>query len=172
LRDRKGGAGYDGGYRVPFIVWGPGRVRVGSKTDALISGVDVLPTLCALAGQPPPAGVELDGRDVSAVWLKGAPSPREEVLLFNNEDIIGVRTPRWKLVAASYYRSLILPLGPWGLELFDMKAQGEDYSLAQTYPEVLKEMQGRLKDAQARFAPLKRGMPPAIRKQLEALRAR
>ena len=26
LRDRKGGAGWDGGYRVPFIAWGPGRI--------------------------------------------------------------------------------------------------------------------------------------------------
>ena len=172
LRDRKGGAGYDGGYRVPFIVWAPGRVRAGSRTDAILSGVDLLPTFCALAGQPLPAGVELDGKDVSAVWLKGAPSPREEVLLFNNEDVIGVRTQRWKLVAASYYRSITLPLGPWGLELFDMKTPGESYSLAQTYPDVAADMGRRLKDAQARYAPFKRGMPPAIRRQLEALRAR
>jgi hypothetical protein len=37
---------------------------------------------------------------------------------------------------------------------------------------VAKDMQRRLTAAQAKYAPFKRGMPPAIRRQLEALRAR
>jgi len=164
LRDRKGGGAYDGGYRVPFIVRAPGRVRPGRRTEAIISGVDLLPTLCALAGIAPPKGVELDGFDLSRSWLAGAPSPREEIILFNNEDVIGVRTQRWKYVASSYYRSLTLNFEKIGsyLELFDETAGPENYSVAVTYPEVTKDMQRRLRAAQARYAPFKRGVPPAV----------
>jgi arylsulfatase A-like enzyme len=161
LRDRKGQSGYDGGYRVPFIVWGPGRIPAGRKSSAILSGVDVLPTLAALAGAPLPSVVELDGVDASAVLTRAsAASPRQEILLFNNEDVIGVRTQRWKMVAQSYYRSRLVPSDRWGLELFDMAEGGETYSLAQTYPEIAAEMQKRIAAGTARFAAFKKGPPP------------
>lgn len=172
LRDRKGGAGYDGGYRVPFIVWGPGRIPAGKKTDALLCGVDLLPTLCALAGVAPPAGVELDGKNASAVLTDGGPSLREEVVLFNNEDVIGIRTQRWKYVASSYYRSRLLPITDrWGLDLFDMRVGGESYSLAQTYPDIAAAMAKRLAAAQAKYAPFKRGLPPSVQRAQAAAAA-
>jgi arylsulfatase A len=155
------------------MVWGPGRIAAGRRTSALVCGVDVLPTFAALAGAALPSGVELDGIDLSSVWKTGAVvSPREEVILFNNEDVIGVRTARWKYVAQSYYRSLSLALDRWGPELFDMSAPGqEEYSLSQTYPAETKDMQARLDRAKAKYAPFKKGMPPAIRRQQERLRA-
>jgi len=170
LRERKGGGGYDGGYRVPFIVRAPGRVRPG-RTGAIISGVDILPTLCGLAGVAPPKGVELDGFDFSRAWLTGAPSPREEIVLFNNEDVIGIRTQRWKYVAAAYYRSLTLNFEKIGtyLQLYDETAGAENYSVAVTYPQVTQDMQRRLRAAQARYAPFKRGTPPAVARMVRAL---
>jgi arylsulfatase A-like enzyme len=171
LRDRKGGAGFDGGYRVPFIVWAPGRTPAGRKTKALVNGVDVLPTFCALAGIAPPAGVELDGVDQSRLF-EGGPSAREEVVLFNNEDVAGIRTVRWKYVAQSYYRGLTLPLDRWGPELYDMSAPGlENYSLAQNHPDEVKDMQRRFARAKAKYAPFKKGIPPAIQRQRERLLA-
>lgn len=167
LRDRKGQAGYDGGYRVPFLVWGPGRIPANRKTDALICGVDVLPTFCALAGAALPAGVELDGLDQSAVLTKGAASPRQEIVLFNNEDVIGIRTRRWKLVTQSYYRTIAIDTDRWGAELFDMKEGAETYSLAATYPDETKAMQARLAAAKARFAPFRKGVPPAVQRRID-----
>jgi arylsulfatase A-like enzyme len=173
LRDRKGGGAYDGGYRVPFIVWAPGRVKSGGRTDAILSGVDLLPTFCALAGVPPPAGVELDGRDVSPVWLAGAASPHEAIVLFNNEDVIGLRTQRWKYVAASYYRALTLDYERIGtyLQLYDMTKPGEEYSLAETYPDVTRDMRRKLDAARARYAPFRRGVPPVIAQMIKRLQA-
>ena len=171
LRDRKGGAGYDGGYRVSFIVWAPGFVRPGRRSDAILSGVDILPSLCALAGVGPPAGVELDGLDASAVWLAGAPSPHDQILLFNNEDVVGVRTQKWKYVAQSYYRSLTLNFESIGsyLELFDMAAGPEEYSVAANHPDVVADMQRRLHESNARFQPYKKGMPPAVARLMRGL---
>jgi arylsulfatase A-like enzyme len=52
LRDRKGGAAYDGGYRVPCIARQPGIVKAGQRTHSIAMGIDFLPTFCAMAGIP------------------------------------------------------------------------------------------------------------------------
>lgn len=170
LRDRKGGAGYDGGYRVPFIAWAPGRIKPG-RTDAIISGIDLLPTFCRLAGRDLPKGVEIDGRDISSVLTEGQASPHEAILLFNNEDIVAIRTQRWKYVDQTYYRGWTVSLEKAGYaELYDMTRDvAESYSLAETYPEVTKQMQQRLKQARETYAPFKKGVPPAILKRIQEL---
>jgi arylsulfatase A len=53
---------YEGGIRVPGILRWPGRARAGATVSEPISGVDVLPTLCAAAGAQPPA--RLDGVNI------------------------------------------------------------------------------------------------------------
>ncbi len=174
LRDRKGGAGYDGGYRVPFLAWGPGRIPAGRKSDAILCGIDLLPTCCALAGLPLPQGVELDGKDLTAVLTRGAPSPHDQILLFNNNEVAAVRTQRWKYVDQTYYRSVKLPLARMGFEeLYDMAASdAEEYSLARDNPAVLAEMKRRLADARTRFKPFDTGVPPffvQFAKRLQAL---
>ena len=155
LRDRKGGAGWDGGYRVPFIAWGPGRLPAGEVSGEIAMNIDLLPTILALTGRPLP-GTEMDGRDLSAVLMRGARSPHDELILFNNEKVVAVRTDRWKFVASSYYRSIVLPLTAIrGEGLFDVRADpAEAYNLASLHPEILKDMRARLDRARATFEPL------------------
>lgn len=59
---------YDAGTRVPFIAVWPKVVQPGATSDALVSLIDVLPTLVDVAGGTPPKG--LDGRSFAAV-LRG-----------------------------------------------------------------------------------------------------
>jgi len=172
LRDRKGGAGYDGGYRVPFIVRQPGAVRAGKAVAALACGIDVLPTFCALAGVALPAGVTLDGADITPLLTGDAPSPHDQLLLFDNEDVVAVRTQRWKYVAATYYRGFLLPVNRMGSpQLYDLDADRcENYSVAANYPAVLADMQARLAAARTAFAPLKSPtIPPIYRAMIEAM---
>ena len=65
-----------------------------------------MPTVCVLAGIPLPDGVQIDGHDISSVLTAGAPSPHDEILLFDNEEIVGIRTQRWKYVTEAYYRRM------------------------------------------------------------------
>ena len=71
--DRGGSAGplrsgkvstFEGGVRVPCIVWGPGRVPSGTTCDSIASTLDVLPTLAALAGADVPTDRVIDGEDI------------------------------------------------------------------------------------------------------------
>lgn len=59
---------YEGGLRTPLVVRWPGTVPVGVNQTTVVGAVDFLPTLCALAGVPPPEGVIFDGEDLSVAW--------------------------------------------------------------------------------------------------------
>ena len=69
---------------------------------------------------------------------------------------MAIRTDRWKFVASSYYRSIVLPLAAIrGEGLFDVRADpAEAYNLASLHPEVMKDMQARLNRAKATFEPM------------------
>ena len=160
FRDRKGGSAWDGGFRVPFLVRQPGTVPAGEVRTGLASNLDLLPTLCRMAGVAAPE-VELDGRDLTDVILADAPSPNEEIVLFDNARIAAVRTDRWKYVVRSYYRTYDIPLDRFGYPLlFDMRADpGERYGLARLHPEVVDEMKARVERARAKYDPIAKTFP-------------
>jgi arylsulfatase A-like enzyme len=161
FRDRKGGSAWDGGFRVPFVARQPGRIPAGRVDSGLSSNLDLLPTLAAMAGRPLP-GVELDGADVSGMLMGEGASPHDEILLFNNNFVAGLRTERWKLVARSYYRTYDAPLDALPL-LFDMQADpGETYSVARLHPQVLSDMHARIARARAKYEPMADLFPPHV----------
>jgi arylsulfatase A-like enzyme len=80
LRGRKGEV-LEGGVRVPFVARWPGRVPAGRTSDAMAMGIDVFPTVLALAGLPPPGDRVLDGRDLGPL-LSGATDRSPHELLF------------------------------------------------------------------------------------------
>jgi arylsulfatase A-like enzyme len=88
---------YEEASRTPFIVRGPD-LRAGSRSDAVVSHVDLPTTLLDLAGAP---WADLDGRSLAPVFSSGGwPSGwREEVLI---EDLGRgwnmLRTPGWAYV--------------------------------------------------------------------------
>ncbi len=103
LRDKKG-AIYEGGIRVPGIIQWPGHVSPGSVSATPISGVDVLPTLCEIAGTRPPADRAIDGASFLPV-LQGKSIQRTKPLYwqFNRSKSkakVAIRDGDWKLVAS------------------------------------------------------------------------
>ena len=94
LRDGKGTT-WEGGFRVPGIMWGPGRVRP-ATIHGIGSILDLLPTIAALTGAPVPADRKIDGIDLSPTLLKGAPSPRDTFAFWRDEELYAVRKGPWK----------------------------------------------------------------------------
>jgi arylsulfatase A len=166
LRDRKGGAGWEGGYRVPFVARQPGRIPGGLVNDAIAMNIDLLPTLAAWTGAPAPTA-QLDGRDISSLLTtRGAASPHEELVLFINEDVAAVRTQQWKYVVRSHYRGFLADLdGPtnrtdWDLLVDIQNDPGESYDVSSRHPDVLADMKARVAKARATFDPLRTPAPP------------
>jgi arylsulfatase A-like enzyme len=85
---------YEHSVRVPLIVAGPG-IKAGHRSTALCYLFDVMPTLCALAGVPIPAGV--DGLSL-VPQLQGRAGGRPELFFAYREDQRSVRDARWKLI--------------------------------------------------------------------------
>ena len=160
LRDRKGGAGWEGGYRVPCIVRHPGRISAGIVNDAIAMNADFLPTIVRWTGGKVP-DVELDGADIaSLLTIRGAPSPHDELVMFINEDVAAIRTQRWKYVVRSFYRSYDATLDDptrtdWAV-LVDMPNDpAEAYDVSSLHPDVLADMTRRVVAARAKFAPFR-----------------
>jgi len=74
---------YEGGIRVPRIIRWPGTVPAGKVNDSPMSGVDLPPTLVAVAGKPVSAGVALDGRNRLPVWRGGSTSDASRSLFWH-----------------------------------------------------------------------------------------
>jgi uncharacterized sulfatase len=93
---------YDAGVRVPFFAAWPGVIEPKVQTDAMISLIDVLPTIIEAAGGQPPA--DIDGRSRLGV-LQGK-DPGAEVIFtthsgdgrMNEYPIRSVRGQNWKYI--------------------------------------------------------------------------
>jgi arylsulfatase A-like enzyme len=64
---------YEGGIRVPFVAWWPGRAESGVNSATVISTLDLVPTLATLCGATVPSGYTPDGEDLSAAVTGGSP---------------------------------------------------------------------------------------------------
>jgi uncharacterized sulfatase len=162
----KGGKGttWEAGYRVPFIVSWPAVAEAGRVSDAIAMNIDLLPTIAAAIGVEP-AAAEIDGKSLLPL-LQGEESSRHDFLFyFNNERVVGVRSQDWKYVTHSYYTGSLGAFEKFdqlpGFEssydlLFDTRGlDGEAYSYADRYPEVLDEHKAAIERARAEFDPLR-----------------
>ena len=94
-----------------------------------------------------------------------APSPHNQLLLFNNEDVVAVRTQQWKYVDQTYYRgSTVTFANRKYKQLYSADDIHESYSVAETRPDVTADMQSRLERARTKYAPFKKGLPPYFQK--------
>jgi arylsulfatase A len=136
LRGIKGQT-WEGGQRVPCIVRWPARVAPGRSSDAVISSIDLLPTLAACCGADIPADRTVDGRDISVVLFDdSAPSPREAFYYYWMNDLEAIRVGRWKLHFAKR--------GVEVNELYDLEADiGETMDLAAANPDVVSDLTSR-----------------------------
>jgi uncharacterized sulfatase len=77
---------YEGGIRSPLIVWGPGLRAPGTggrpNETSVFGTIDLAPTLLAIAGVEPPAGVVFDGENVADVLLGNSGRSRRNALLW------------------------------------------------------------------------------------------
>uniref|UniRef100_A0A1A7XLP3 Arylsulfatase G n=1 Tax=Iconisemion striatum TaxID=60296 RepID=A0A1A7XLP3_9TELE len=61
---------WEGGHRVPTVVYWPGRIPANSTSTALLSGMDIFPTILSLAGITPPSDRRFDGMDATRILLQ------------------------------------------------------------------------------------------------------
>lgn len=139
---------YEGGIRMPFMARWPGHVPAGRvDEETVLAAVDLLPTLCAIAGAAVPKGITLDGEDMAGA-LAGRPASRRGPLFWEygrNEKFFSYpRDP------SERSPNVAVRDGPWKLlvnadgsraELYDMSADpGERSNLAEARPEIAERL--------------------------------
>ena len=94
---------YDKGINVPFIARWPGHIDIGTRTGAMVSWIDIFPTLLDLVGGHVPEGI--DGQSFLPVLLGLADQHRHVVYTTTTADgtknvypMRSVRTARFKYV--------------------------------------------------------------------------
>ena len=140
---------YEGGHKIPFIAWWPGRIAAGSESDTPAITLDIMPTLLALAGVKPAPGPPLDGVDLSPVLLRQQPLPARPLfwasLGNNGARSEAMREGAWKLVVM-HPRAKPGSFENEKVELYRLdRDPAEETDLASTEPRQASAMLARLK---------------------------
>ncbi len=146
LRDGKGTT-FEGGQRVPCVIWGPGRIPSGTSTAAMTSTLDLLPTIAALAGKPILGGNTIDGFDISATLTTDA-SPRDELVFYSAQgQLEGIRVGDWKYLEVQPGKNAPPANRTAKRFLFNLGEDiGEQNNRLELEPEIVARLKSRMRD--------------------------
>ncbi len=147
---------FEGGVRVPAILWGPDRVPAETTCDKLASTLDVLPTLAALADTQLPDDRVIDGKDIRHLFHGefDKADPDKAFFYYLRVHLQSVRQGQWKLHlprekepigAAPFGRNVhIAPVDRIGFDrpfLIDLASDiGETTNVADQNPQVVERL--------------------------------
>lgn len=160
LRGRKG-LNWEGGIRVPGIFCWPGTIEQGVEARNPAGLVDVLPTVCGLLGLKKPAGVHLDGSDLTSVLTRnGQKFARHQPLFWHlqkSRPVVAMRDGQYSLVADPDYelstnnmfQEAWIPKVKTGgyrnFQLFDLASDPKQTTnIADKQPELLARLKAKL----------------------------
>jgi arylsulfatase A-like enzyme len=130
------GSPYATAFRIPLIVRWPARIKSGQTCDALVSSVDLAPTLLDLAGAPPLPGAQ--GHSL-APWCLTGDGPRREA--------VWIGLSRWR---AAWDGRFVYSPAPYNI-LFDQREDPHEMNNLFGSPGS-REQQRRLHDLLLRIA--------------------
>lgn len=130
---------YEGGARVPFIIYWPDVTVPASANNSIVQSTDLFPTLVEIAGGQPDQYENLDGVSLFTTIKENSVLDRQEPIYGYRayEDLyVSVREGDWKLLA---YRSGLT-------KLYNIASDpGETRNLAKVNPEIAQELTEKLK---------------------------
>lgn len=149
---------FEGGMRVPCIVWGPGQVPAGKTCESIASTLDMLPTLAALSGAETPKDRVIDGEDIRHLFQGefDKATTDKAYYYYLRVHLQAVRQGKWKLHlprdsepigAAPFSRNThIAPADRIGFDapfLVDLEQDiGESTNVANEHPDVTQRLLG------------------------------
>ncbi len=154
LREGKG-VSYEGGQRVPCLMYWKGTISPGIVNNGLVSGIDILPTIAEIAGAPLPEN-KIDGISLLPL-IKGETdeSPRKSFwYYYRRNNLEAVQDGRWKLVFPHPGRTYtgfepgkdgspgpVDENFPYKAGLYDLRRDpGEQYNLIEYHPEIVEKL--------------------------------
>ncbi|MEM6800338.1 MAG: sulfatase-like hydrolase/transferase [Bacteroidota bacterium] len=166
LRGRKQ-MNFEGGQRVPMIIYGPGIISTPFETESLASNLDILPTLLDLLEISLPEDRIIDGKSIRNLLAGEERSPHTYLFYQSaqNGNFMGVRDTAFKYLENAPGRALPL-LGMFGVvqkmppQLSYLSADNESHNLIKNYPEKAKFFKEMIEREQAALEENLRGWLP------------
>jgi arylsulfatase A len=137
------GSAYEGGMRVPAIVWWPGTIQPNIVSEAVASTMDLFPTILKLARIEIPSDREYDGVDMMPLLTGREVKIRDVVYYYNWDKLYAVRKGAWKahFITKPSYRKDVPPVVHAIPLLYNIEMDpSEKYNLNNENPEILKEI--------------------------------
>lgn len=127
---------YEGGHRVPAIIWYPEAIKAGTVSDEKVMSMDFLPTILDFIGVVP-SGDKIDGISIKNLLLNGDPLPERDLYwCYGNKNAI--RSGDWKLVSR-------IVNGEKVTELFNLQDDiSEKNDLSSENPELIQMLSQKL----------------------------
>jgi arylsulfatase A-like enzyme len=144
LLKRGKGTTWEGGMREPTIFWWPDEIEPGVVRE-LGSTLDLMPTLCNLAGVQPPQDRRLDGYDLTPVLKRKAESPRDRMFFYRVHRLYAARKGPYKAHFITQGRYGSQPKQPQQHDPPKLYHLGHDprekFNIASQHPEILADIE-------------------------------
>jgi arylsulfatase len=143
---------WEGGLRVPCIMWGPGHIPAGTVCNEMAATLDIFPTFAKLAGGKIPSDRVIDGHDISPLWQGKKQNETRVFYYYEHTKLQAVLSGKWKLILPDSSSNPGLP--NWGFminpkdnididhpTLFDLENDiGESKDVSTEYPEIVNQL--------------------------------
>ena len=141
----RGGKGqlYEGGVRVPLLVWWSKLKKPATRCDVPVASIDLYPTLLDIAGAKPPADQKLDGTSLLPLLNGGAKLDRER-LFWHFPCYVG-RSPPSSSIREGRYKLIEFFEDGGRRELYDLQTDpGEETDLSKAQPQRAADLYRKL----------------------------
>jgi arylsulfatase len=142
---------YEGGFRLPCVVWGPGLLKsAGRVSDEIVTAMDFLPTFAKLAGIEFKPAKPIDGHDATGLILgePGATSRWPHFYYYFGTELHAVREKQYKLRTRNtlfnedIYRRDDFGSAPIPAALYDLSRDlSEQKSVLKEHPDLQKHLE-------------------------------
>lgn len=158
---------YEGGFRVPCVMWGPGLVKPGRVSAEVVTALDLLPTFAAMAGADLKPAKPIDGKNIADLITgkDAAKSPWDHFFFYFGSELHGVRKGEFKFRATNtVYNEDIYRKTPGGETsmpevLYNVvQDPGEQKSVLKDHPDLEKDLKGLMNDMRPRLGDTLQGI--------------
>ena len=160
------GATFEGGMREPTLFWWPGKIKPGVVMD-MGSTLDVLPTVCEIAGARVPDSRIMDGYDLTPVLFHRQIGPRNVMYYYRGTTVFALRKGAFKahFFTQNAYRGDRTIYEHKPPLLFNLEIDpSETLNVADEHPDVLADIQKELEKHLASVVPVKDQLAERINK--------
>ena len=160
------GATYEGGMRVPAIAWWPGVIKQNQVNSAIVSNMDLFPTVLSLAKANLPTDRVLDSYDISPILTGDKKHVRDAIYYYNRHILYAVRKGPWKahfMTRPSY--TPVPPVTHTTPLLYNIENDpSEKYDVSRKHPQVVEMLRKEFEEHKAKMVAVPTHLEARIKK--------